>query len=140
MADIDGLAVMLVDTPGRRRSDDALEQAAIAASQGEIERADLILHVLDATIAPMNSQMRNGEMVIINKTDRPAAWDFHASEHLPISAKTGEGVEFLRERIAAHFGISGMEVNHPRWWTQRQREILSLALIDAAEIEQMYIP
>ena len=49
MANVNGLAVMLLDTPGTRDSDDPLEQAAIAQSQHETREIDLRIWVLDAT-------------------------------------------------------------------------------------------
>ncbi len=56
IADIDGLAVLLVDTPGQRDAADAIERAAIVASQEQIGASDLILNVLDATAAASKYQ------------------------------------------------------------------------------------
>lgn len=44
-----GHLVTIVDTAGIHNSNDPLEQLAIAKSMQEIKRADLILHVIDAT-------------------------------------------------------------------------------------------
>jgi tRNA U34 5-carboxymethylaminomethyl modifying GTPase MnmE/TrmE len=49
LANINGLPVMLVDTPGIRQTSDEIEHAAIRASGKQIEQADLIVLVIDAT-------------------------------------------------------------------------------------------
>ena len=48
-ADLAGLPVVLVDTPGQRVTSDAIEREAIALSRTPIASADLILMVSDAT-------------------------------------------------------------------------------------------
>jgi len=49
IADVDGLAVFLIDTPGIRQTQDEIERTAIAQSSHEIGRADLVVLVLDGT-------------------------------------------------------------------------------------------
>jgi small GTP-binding protein len=126
MADIGGLAATLIDTPGLRETDDPIEHSAIAASGEKIREADLLIVVLDATeprpvSLPENSQRK---IVLVNKIDRPAGWDFSAVDAIRISAKTGEGCEELCRAIRRRLGITDLDANRPRWWTQRQREIL----------------
>ena len=43
LADVNGLAVMLVDTPGLRDAADPIERAAIAGARGQIAAADLVV-------------------------------------------------------------------------------------------------
>src|SRR5262249_51215282 len=49
MANLNGLAVQLVDTPGLRETSDALEAQAIRQSADQIRAADLVILVLDAS-------------------------------------------------------------------------------------------
>lgn len=133
LANIDGLAVMLVDTPGLRSSDDVIEQVAIQRSGQEIQRADLVLLVLDAThdLRPQRSLIEQypGALIVVNKVDRPAAWGASSllnQEALHTVATTGVGIDELRRRIVRHFGCEAMDLTRPRWWTQRQREDLLL--------------
>lgn len=44
-----GLPLRLVDTAGVRESDDEIEQAGIARTRAQVARADLVLHVVDAS-------------------------------------------------------------------------------------------
>src|SRR3954447_26397913 len=49
LANLDGLVVELIDTPGVRETKDAIEAQAIGVASRETSRADLILLVLDAS-------------------------------------------------------------------------------------------
>jgi small GTP-binding protein len=123
MADVDGLAVTLVDTPGQRLTDDAIERAAIGASGEKIRQSDLILEILDATQPPKN-RIANS-VTILNKIDRPAAWNIHSIPAIRLSAKTGQGLDKLRAAIRQRFGIGPDYPSKARWWTQSQRAILA---------------
>jgi len=133
MANIDGLAVTLVDTPGQRQTDDPIEVAAIAASQGKIASSHLTIEVLDATHPPQRRWPDS--LSVINKTDLPAAWEFSQLDALPISALTGAGLDQLRSRIVQRFGIG--HPSRPRWWTPRQKEILARALSDPSALREL---
>jgi tRNA modification GTPase len=121
-ATIDGLLVMLLDTPGQRHSDDPIELAAITLSRAPIEAADLILLVIDPTQPPAPQQ----ELIqrypralhVLNKSDLVAA-DAPGGAVATV-ATTGAGVDALRQRIAAHFGID-LQSDRPAWWTEDQR-------------------
>jgi tRNA modification GTPase len=134
IANIDGLAVMLLDTPGQRQTEDAIERTAIAHSAGEIERADLVIVVLDVTRALEPDQRAildryPDALVVVNKIDRPAAFECELSpEAVRTTATTGRGVEELRRAICARFGCDKLEIDRPRVWTDRQRDLLRRAL------------
>jgi small GTP-binding protein len=122
IANLDGLAVMLVDTPGLRETDDAIEREAIARSRKQIQRADLILHVLDVT--EPDGQLKFDQAIVIrvlNKCDLPAKWPAQEGD-LKVCAKTGEGIAVLIDRIKHFFHCSPIDVTAPRCWTERQRQ------------------
>ncbi len=126
IANVEGLAVMLVDTPGMRETEDPIERVAIENSKGEIGRADLVVLVLDAT-RPVEGEQQAlldafpGAMRVINKCD---VGEMAGVEGMRVIAKRGEGVEELRRGILRYFGCEGMRVDQARWWTERQRRIL----------------
>ncbi|WP_428937260.1 GTPase [Fontivita pretiosa] len=125
-ANIDGLPVMLLDTPGQRESADPIEQAAIARSREQIEQADLLILMLDAT-RPLPRELvarYPNSIRVVNKCDLPAAWDIHAIDAIHTVATTGQGIEQVRSRILAHFGCEKLDPSIPRCWTDRQRQIL----------------
>jgi small GTP-binding protein len=126
MADLGGLPVMLIDTPGVRETENAIEAAAIAASGDKIREADLLIVVLDASGRRPLSLPQNleGRIVVINKIDRPSGWDFSAMDAIRISAKTGEGCAELCWAVHLRLGVSDLDANRARWWTERQRGVL----------------
>lgn len=130
IANVNGLAVMLVDTPGLRETTDPIEQIAIERSGGQIERADLIVLVLDPTQPPEPDQRRLLDryphaLLVVNKSDRQPAWRLPGPPALHTVATTGEGIEAVRIAIAGHFGCDGIDAAQPRVWTDRQRKLLS---------------
>jgi tRNA modification GTPase len=135
IANLDGLAVMLVDTPGIRETDDAIEAEAIARSGEQVVGADLVVVVADA------SQPLDGEQAavleawpdalrVVNKTDTATpAWDLARVGGIKTVGTTGQGVDELRSTIRSRFGlVRGMDEKWPRWWTPRQKQVLEDAL------------
>jgi tRNA modification GTPase len=140
LANLDGLPIHLLDTPGQREaSADPIERAAIARSRAEIERADLVVVVLDPTqpLDPAQSEILarypSGTLVV-NKSDLPAEWDATRFDGLYTVATTGQGVDELRNRIRERFGCAEVDVSRPRCWTARQREIVARAINDASAL------
>jgi tRNA modification GTPase len=135
IANLDGLAVMLVDTPGIRRTDDAIESEAIARSGEQVRSADLVVVVADAT-RPLAGEQADvleawpDALRVVNKTDAPAAaWDLSLVGGVRTVGTTGGGVDDLRRAIRARFGVvPGMDERWPRWWTPRQKQVLEDAL------------
>lgn len=135
VANVDGLAVTLLDTPGVRETLDPLERAAIQRSGAEVGAADLVVLVLDVTrpIDPEQAPLRRahpGALTVVNKVDRAAAWDVSADapDALCTVASTGEGVDRLRDAIRAHFGCLAADGSRPLAWTERQRALLARAI------------
>lgn len=132
LANLDGLAVMLVDTPGLRSTDDPIEQQAVAHASAEIQRADLVLLVLDPT-QPLSAQSPHftshpGARVVVNKCDLPPLWDTSTISAIHASALTSQGIDPLRSAIRAHFACESLDPTTARCWTDRQRHTLQHAL------------
>lgn len=145
IANIDGLAVMLLDTPGLRVTDDRIEHAAIERGGEVIRGADLIVLVLDASHAPDEQEMAllpayPDAVLVLNKCDvaEKGSGTFCAKHPSGRSGKrfltpfplravatTGEGVDQLRSAIRARFGCKAVNPDQPHWWTERQRDLLS---------------
>ena len=125
MANLDGLAVMLMDTPGVRSTSDAIEAIAIEYAGQEVERADLVVILLDATqsLGPDERELLDRypqAMRVMNKSDLPSAGDWQSESFLAISAKTGWGCAMLIDRIKQHFQV-GVHLETARWWNAEQR-------------------
>jgi small GTP-binding protein len=121
IANLDGLPVMLVDTPGVRETADAIEQQAIERSREIVTGADLIVYVIDAT-APFVPATKVSVLHVLNKADRGVppglAYD------LATVATTGQGIDALRSLIRARLGCAELTPDAPRCWTDRQRQVL----------------
>jgi len=131
MANLDGLMVMLVDTPGVRGTEDEIEREAIERSGAEVGRADLVIVVLDPTQEAREQielgRKYAGGIVVANKKDRPAAWEVgeYFKAAIGTVATRGEGVEELKREIRRRFGVENMDLKRARWWTERQRRELA---------------
>jgi len=105
---IEGVPLVVVDTAGLRESRDELERLGMQRTQQELERADLVLAVFDASRG--HDELRDlppatARIDVYNKID--LATGFSApSGALAVSAKTGEGLEALRRRILQDAGWS----------------------------------
>jgi tRNA modification GTPase len=126
----DGLAVTLVDTAGLRETTDVVEQEGIKRTRSAQENGDIVLHVLDAAELNRNG-LQNGlgefvapssggqGMVLINKSDLV---DTTSLKHLigcveermrckviPISVRTGSGLEELKKSIRSILSQASLE-------------------------------
>ncbi len=133
IANIDGLAVMLIDTPGRRATADFIEDQAIQRSVSEVRSADLVLVVIDPSTPPAEAQALMADhpsaLKVRNKIDLAAATT--DSDEIQMSALTGTGVESLRAAIIRHFGCADLDLSLPRPFTQRQDQRLRQLLAAA---------
>ena len=101
--DIGGWPVRLVDTAGLRETADAIEGEGVARARDLMERADILLNLTPADGDPAGGTYETGGTVVVievfSKCDlfgSSASWPA-----LPVSAKTGEGLDALRGAIAA---------------------------------------
>jgi len=124
--EIEGVALMLVDTAGLRAASDAVEQIGIERTREELKRADLVVVVHEAGLGdPPPGQLPEGtaRIDVYNKAD--LAPDFKAPGNaLAVSAKTGAGLEALRKAIlsAAGWSATGESV-----FLARERHLRALA-------------
>ena len=140
IANIEGLPVMLLDTPGLRLTHDPIEQAAIERSSFEIIRAQLVVLVLDAT-RPLEGEQSNlaerfgAAIKVINKSDCAAAWELGDFPAIATVATSGKGLDRLRREIVRRFcAADQIAFARPYLWTPRQRAVLERALTDPAAL------
>lgn len=111
---IDGLPVHIIDTAGLRDSDDTVEKIGIERAWQEIEKADQIILVADTSetrqfvpheIDPAFTrfeQFKDKLLIVANKLDLTGNDKLIENQHykvLPLSAKTGQGIEKLKETL-----------------------------------------
>jgi tRNA modification GTPase len=99
VVDIEGLRVTLVDTAGLRDARDPIEAEGVARSHQAVAVADLVLVVEDQSRARTAARNHSKALYVANKSDLPPAWSDDGA--VPVSARTGAGLDALRERIVA---------------------------------------
>ena len=111
---LDGMLLRLIDTAGIRDTGDAVERLGVERSLEAAREADLALLVLDGS-SPLTEEDRRAMeaarearhvICLLGKADlpqvvSPAQLDFDTV--LPISAKTGSGLDALPPAVAALF-------------------------------------
>jgi tRNA modification GTPase len=101
---INGLPVSLSDTAGLREvTDDVIEREGIARSQSEIEAADILIWVQSADDNAPALPPRRPDIVVFNKSDLVSreSIQLRNDSEILVSVKTGEGLEQLRNTLAA---------------------------------------
>lgn len=116
---IDGIPLHIIDTAGLRETDDPVEQAGIARTWLELERADVILQLVDARagVTPgdraIAARLPAGieRVVVENKSDLAGLpvrrFVMDGRVHLVLSARSGEGVHLLHDELLRVAGWSG---------------------------------
>lgn len=103
---INGVRFCFFDTAGIRESEDSVESIGIERSKKAIDTADVVLFIVDAATGidkqdeDIYSLIKDKEpIVIINKTDLNKNILTDISADMCVSAKTGENIDKLCEKI-----------------------------------------
>jgi len=94
-----GIPVRFIDTAGLRETFDPVEKAGVDRSLAHVERADIILQMESAEEPPAPTIDDPRVIRVMNKADLAAAPSWGGLEALPISCRTGDGLEELRQAI-----------------------------------------
>jgi tRNA modification GTPase len=120
-----GLPLRLVDTAGLRDSEDEVEREGMERTRRQVERADLVLHVVDASrevsglrfqVSDFRSQVSDSgarSLLVLNKTDLGEHASWQGVEGVRLSCLKGEGIEALTDAIFTQ--ITGGHVAHRDW-------------------------
>ena len=113
---IDGMPLHVIDTAGLRESDDVVEQEGIKRTWLEIEQADRALLLVDdkTGITDDDEKIRQKlpkslEVTIVrNKIDLSKAAAAEKNNQISLSAKSGEGIDLLRDHLKKIMGYTGL--------------------------------
>lgn len=132
---IRGVPLHILDTAGLRESEDAVESMGIARAHQTLHRADLILLLLDAGkgLTPQDEAILAGlpadipRLLVFNKTDLVDANESISAEtpFVLISAKTGAGIDKLRDKLLEAVGWRDQESGA---FMARERHLQALTL------------
>jgi len=134
---LDGVALELADTAGLRETDDPVEREGVRRAHGELARADVALLVTDAPHAEHDLALLGDlpasveRLVLVNKIDLEhgnARYEARADAiWVWASAKTGEGLEALRDHLKQLAGAGSGEGA----FSARRRHVLALEQVAA---------
>lgn len=104
---LEGVPLIVVDTAGLRESLDAVERLGVERTRQEIQRADVLLTILDASSSESALRLEQaGERIdVYNKIDLAPGFTAPPGA-VAVSAKTGEGLDDLRAAILQAAGWS----------------------------------
>jgi len=109
---IEGIPVKIVDTAGIRETEDIVEKIGVQTSKNKIDEADLVILILDSSMKLTYEDKEIIEyikekkyIVLLNKSDLGGKIEKSELQNLKskyitnISAKTGEGLNLVKEHI-----------------------------------------
>ncbi len=112
-ARIKDIHIVIIDSAGLRDNPEMIEEQGIQRTRSALQQADLALVVFDAS-QPMDNNDKllmeevgdKPRLVVLNKSDLPTSWQaeqienfLNEEESLPLSAKTLNGFEALKEAL-----------------------------------------
>ena len=114
VVEVEGIPVRVIDTAGLRPPTDAVEEEGVRRAARAIDRADLILLLLDRSCpltpddqALLDREWKKPVILVLNKSDLPPAFTRDELDPSPylgvyeISAQTGAGVDELMSGLVA---------------------------------------
>ncbi|MBL79843.1 MAG: tRNA uridine-5-carboxymethylaminomethyl(34) synthesis GTPase MnmE [Nitrosomonadaceae bacterium] len=136
---IEGVPIHLIDTAGLRETGDEIEQIGIARAWAAIEKGGLVLLLTDCRLGITKEDQQileklPGEIPLIhinNKIDLlktpPQACDNKEKREIYLSAKTGAGVDQLRQELLETVGWSSNRSASEGIFMARHRHLKALA-------------
>lgn len=149
-----GVTLNIIDTAGIRQTTDVVEQIGVARALKAAEEADLIIYVVDSSIALDDSdkqivefinQHKKKNIVLLNKNDlekkieeKDLASQFEtAVDIISLSARTQEGIDKLENKIEELFYQGQIDYNEEIYITSaRQKEELIEAQKSIQEVKK----
>lgn len=135
---LQGVPITIIDTAGLRETNDVIELIGIGRSWDEISKADVVIHLVDATQpfsllddAIETKRSRQSTVIqVFNKQDLLTNQSVFPSASITISAKTGKGLDELEKKLLE---LAGFNPALESPWLARQRHI------DALEQARMHL-
>ena len=136
-----GILVRLSDTAGLRPARDRLEELGIQRTRERLAQVDLVLYLVDGSL-PFSGEDREAlqelagrrGLAVINKVDLPSALDapdltaVTAFPAIKISARTGEGIEALKQAMVNQALGGGLKLSGEMVTQARHHQLLESCL------------
>ena len=116
IVDINGIRLNIIDTAGIRETSDIVESIGVKKSLSLIEKADLIILVLNNNekISGEEKELLNklkdkNHIVVVNKNDLEKKLDIELKKAVYLSALNNDGIENLKLEIIELFNLGNIE-------------------------------
>ncbi len=146
---IGNVTLNLIDTAGIRESDDYVEKIGINKAKEVLERAELVLLVLDNNeITDYDLELiklteGKNRIIILNKMDLNNKANINLP-HIMISALTGEGLKEIEDEILRLAKVTELNQVDATYLTNArqvsQLELAYKAILDAINSSKIYLP
>ena len=130
---IDGMPLHIIDTAGLHKSDNIIEQEGIRRAHTEINNADVVLLVYDskessADLSILPDVIMSKPIISIrNKIDlldaKVEIRQFEGQREISLSAKTGDGIELLRQELS---DVAGYNAEGDSTFIARKRHVVAI--------------
>ncbi len=124
---INDIPISLIDTAGLRETSDTVERIGVERSRATMADADIVIVLLDASETIMSDDFAIIEsvsgiehIIALNKIDKASSFEIETAKSLisdlnspivPLSAKTGEGLDVLQKSLVEPFIALGSETS-----------------------------
>lgn len=136
-ARVGNVVLKLSDTAGMRETKDEVEGIGVTLAKRKLEEAELVIAVLDGSQELTNEDKEMLEnikqkrhIVVVNKSDLPQKLNekyINSKNILEVSAKFGNGMEILSEKINEIFELGGNTDSSMIFANERQRTLCERA-------------
>ncbi len=108
---IEGVTFRILDTAGTRQAKNKIEAEGVKRALKEVERADIVLNLVDVSenielemMEELEKNKRAKEIVVYNKVDLLHKKSIPSSFQC-VSVKTGDGLQKLKKRLIKELGV-----------------------------------
>ena len=135
IVNVRGITLNIIDTAGIRETDDLVEKIGVDKAIKSVDKADLVLYVVDGSVELDENDQRIIEkirdknvIVIINKSDleikieREAICRYIDAEVIQLSAMTGDGSEELYDMLNKMFFEGSLSYNDQLYITNARHK------------------
>ena len=135
IVNVRGITLNIIDTAGIRETDDLVEKIGVDKAIKSVDKADLVLYVVDGSVELDENDQRIIEkirdknvIVIINKSDleikieRDAICRYIDAEVIQLSAMTGDGSEELYDKLNKMFFEGSLSYNDQLYITNARHK------------------
>ena len=140
---INGIKFNLIDTAGIRKSSDIVEQIGVKRSLDELEKADLVIFVLNNNepldkeeLEVINKDIRAKKIVFINKNDLSSKIDANLLNGLDIcygNTLNENGLDSLKEEIVELFNLDEIESKNYNYLSNARHIALTRKSLESIE-------